>query len=650
MFHPLLARQLKKVGVAETQLPTTESWENLLERISRAYTDADQERYLLERSLTISSQEMQEVYERLRQSETRYALAAQGANDGLWDWNLITNEIYFSPRWKEILGYEKQMESDAPLFWLDRIHADDRLKVEAALAAHIEGNTRHFSNEHRVMHSDGHYRWVLSRGLAVRDEQNVAIRLAGSLTDITEHKAAENKLQHDAHHDALTGLPNRAKLMDRLARSLERNKHNNNYIFAVLFIDLDRFKIINDSLGHLAGDKLLHCITKRLIDVTRPDDMVARLGGDEFVVLLDNLKEKQQVASIAARVLTHISEPIDLNGEEVYTTASIGVAFASPVYERAETLLRDADIAMYRAKSAGKARFEIFDPEMHTRAVSLLHLENDLRRAIQRNELLLHYQPIVSLENGEMIGFEALARWHHPQRGTIPPNEFIPVAEDTGLIIPIGEWVLREACRQMRAWEAMYETISPLMISVNLSGRQLEQHDLVEMIEAVLAETEMNPNCLRLEITESIIMQNAEKAIEKIARIRALGIRISIDDFGTGYSSLSYLHRFPIDTLKVDRSFINSINDDTENSEIVRSIIMLAHNLGIEVIAEGVETREQLNYLQEIKCGYGQGYYYSRPVNSHRAADLIKKLLKLHSEADEEDQPDNVLFYPSAAA
>lgn len=650
MYHPLLERQLKKAGVAKTQLDSSESWGKLLERISRAYTDADHERYLLERSLTISSQEMQEVYERLRQSETRYALAAQGANDGLWDWNLVTNEVYFSPRWKEILGYEKQMESDTPVFWLDRIHEDDRLKVESALAAHIEGNTRHFSNEHRVLHSDGQYRWVLSRGLAVRNEQNVAIRLAGSLTDITEHKAAENKLQHDAHHDALTGLPNRAMLMERLSRSLERTKHNNNYLFAILFIDLDRFKIINDSLGHLAGDKLLHCITKRLIEVTRPEDMVARLGGDEFVVLLESLKEKNQVASIAARVLKHISAPIDLGGDEVYTTASIGVAFASPVYERAETLLRDADIAMYRAKTAGKARFEIFDPEMHTRAVSLLHLENDLRRAIQRNELLLHYQPIVSLENGEMIGFEALARWHHPQRGTIPPNEFIPVAEDTGLIIPIGEWVLREACRQMRAWEMMYEAMPPLMISVNLSGRQLEQPDLVEMIEAVLAETEMNPNYLRLEITESIIMQNAEKTIEKIERIRALGIRISIDDFGTGYSSLSYLHRFPIDTLKVDRSFINSINDDTENSEIVRSIIMLAHNLGIEVIAEGVETREQLNYLQEMKCGYGQGYYYSRPVNSHRAADLIKKLLKLQGDADEEDQPDNVLFYPSAAA
>lgn len=648
MLHSLLKRQLKKGGLSEETTPTLEQWSEFLERVNRTYTESDQERYLLERSLTISSQEMQGVYEQLRQSETRYALAAKGANDGLWDWDLVTNQIYYSPRWKEIVGCEMADDKPCPKIWLDRIHPEDRGTVEAEMAAHLEGNTQHFQNEHRVLHSNGTYRWVLSRGLAVRDTEGNAYRVAGSLSDITERKQAEYKLQHDAMHDTLTGLPNRAKLMDRMARSLERSKIRQDYEFAILFLDLDRFKVINDSLGHLAGDQLLTFVAQKLSYLVRPEDMVARLGGDEFVILLDHIKNKKQVTPIANRIINSLAQPFRLGSQEVYTSTSIGIAFSTPDYDRAENILRDADIAMYRAKAKGKARFEIFDHEMHNRAMSLLHLENDLRRAVQKNELTLHYQPIVSLNTGQMIGFEALARWFHPQRGFIPPAEFIPIAEDTELIYQIGEWVLREACRQMCQWDQEYPQSTPLIVSVNLSAKQLEQKGIVELIQAILLETGLETYRLKLEITESVLMSNAEQSIVLIQRLRDSGIRISIDDFGTGYSSLSYLHRFPIDTLKVDRSFVNGLGGHGENSEIVQTIIMLAHNLGIEVVAEGVETNEQLEHLQQMKCGYGQGYFYSKPVDPKKAEELIRE--RSSSEQSEETNPENDLMVASTVA
>ena len=637
MFHSILKRQLKKVGVTPESCPSLEEWQEFLARVNRAYTEADQERYLLERSLTISSEEMQNVYEQLRQSETRYALAAQGANDGLWDWDLTKNEVYYSPRWREILGCDSTEADSAPRFWLDRIHPDDRGIVEAELAAHLEGNTQHFQNEHRVLHKNDAYRWVLSRGLAVRDENGKAYRLAGSLSDITERKQAEYKLQHDAMHDTLTGLPNRAKLMDRLSRSLIRNRHGSEYSFAILFLDLDRFKIINDSLGHLAGDQLLIAVANKLTALVRPDDMVARLGGDEFVILLDHIRDKKQVSPVANRIIKALSHPFRVAQQEVYTSTSIGIAFSASNYEKAENLLRDADIAMYRAKAKGKARFEIFDHEMHDRAVTLLQLENDLRHALQHDELSVHYQPIVSLQSGQMIGFEALARWIHPTRGFVPPSEFIPVAEDTDLIYPIGEWVLRESCRQLKEWDEQFPSSQPLIVSVNLSAKQLEKRGLVEQIQGILQETGLAAERLKLEITESVLMSNAEQSIVLIQRLRDLGICISIDDFGTGYSSLSYLHRFPIDTLKVDRSFVNGLGSNSENSEIVQTIILLAHNLGIDVVAEGVETDEQLGHLQQMKCGYGQGYLYSKPVAPAQAAELIQELNTSNS-APEDDQ------------
>ena len=627
MLHSLLKRQLKKIELSETEFPTLENWQNFLERISRTYTDSDQERYLVERSLIISSQEMQEVYEQLQASETRYALAAQGANDGLWDWNLTKDSVYYSLRWCEIMGITPDPgKIPCKNCWLERIHVEDYDTVVSELDVHLEGKTKHFQNEHRVLHSNGEYRWVLIRGSAVRDENGKAYRIAGSLTDITERKRAEEKLEYDALHDALTGLPNRKKLVERLESSLQKVQRVKGYNFAVLFVDLDRFKVINDSLGHRAGDDILLKIAGRLKELIRPNDMVARLGGDEFVVLIEDVKDKELAHRIADRILNELQKPSQVEGKELYVSASIGIAFSSDEYNSPDDLVRDADLAMYRAKVKGKGRYELFDAKLHSGAVSMLQLEIDLRRAIEQKEFVLHYQPIYSLNSEKIVGFESLIRWNHSERGMIPPNEFIPVAEETGLILPIGQWVLRESCRQMWEWQEKYPSAKSLVINVNLSARQLEKKDLVEEIAEILDETGLSPHCLKLEITESVIMSNAEQAIETVRQLRRMGVRVSIDDFGTGYSSLSYLHRFPIDTLKVDRSFVSRIGNEDEHSEIIKSIIALAFNLGMDVVAEGVENAEQLNFLRDINCSYGQGYHYSRPVNSSSATEMIKEM------------------------
>lgn len=626
MLHSLLQRQLKKCKLDEENSPSGEKWKAFLERISRSYTDSDHERYLLERSLTISSQEMQEVYEQLRKSETRYVLAAQGANDGLWDWDLVNGDIYYSPRWMEILGISAE-DSITPSkeFWLDSIHPNDYAEVIRDFSSHLQGESEHFENEHRILHLSGEYRWVLIRGLATRDENGNALRIAGSMTDITERKVFEEKLAHDALHDSLTGLPNRKRLMSRLNRSLERLRKSPDHSFAVYFIDLDRFKIINDTLGHQAGDELLLKITEKLELVVRPSDMVARLGGDEFVIVIEDVNKEDQIVSVAERILKGLREPMMIAGQKVYTGASIGIVLSSCDYERADDLLRDADLAMYRAKSKGKGRFEIFDTKIHSGALTLLQLEIDLRRAIENREFVLNYQPVFALNSEEIVGFEALVRWHHPIRGVVPPNDFIPIAEETGLILPIGRWVLREACQQMKKWQQQFPEAKSLIMNVNLSARELEQKDLISQIKKALKESEINPSCLKLEITESVIMNNAEQAIKTVKELREMGIRVSIDDFGTGYSSLSYLHRFPIDTLKVDRSFINRIGTEGEHSEIIQTIIKLASNLGMDVIAEGVESEEQLDFLKSMNCEFAQGYYYSKPVDSLAAFEMVEK-------------------------
>ena len=443
--------------------------------------------------------------------------------------------------------------------------------------------------------------------------------------NITALKQAEEKLIHDAFHDALTGLPNRILFMERLERALKHTKRRADYSFAVLFLDLDRFKLVNDSLGHTIGDQLLVALADRLKKCLRSGDTVARLGGDEFTILLDDIEGMDDVTYIVDRIHKEMTLPFNLSGYEVITSASIGIALNANSYELPEEILRDADTAMYRAKALGKARSEVFGKDMHTLAVARLQLEMDLRRAIERQEFRLHYQPIIFLETGKIHGFEALVRWQHPDRGLIHPAEFIPVAEETGLIVPIGQWVLREACHQMHIWQEQSSNNFSLTISVNLSRKQFAQPNLVEQIEQILQETKLDPRNLSLEITESIVMENAEAAISMLLHLGALGMQLHMDDFGTGYSSLSYLHRFPINTLKIDRSFISRIGNDAENLEIVQAIMTLAHSLGMKVTAEGVETAEQLAQLRVLKCEYVQGYFFSKPVNSEMAKALIAK-------------------------
>jgi diguanylate cyclase len=462
----------------------------------------------------------------------------------------------------------------------------------------------------------------------------------------TEELVEANKsLAHNAFHDSLTNLPNRALFLDRLERTVARAKRHKDYKFAVLFIDIDRFKIVNDSLGHHAGDELLIQLSKRILHslrledvISRPanpyslvsewttkDDTLARLGGDEFTVLLDDLRSPTDSIRVASRIQQSFAEPFVIAGQEVFTTASIGIAGSSQSYACAADVLRDADIAMYRAKALGKARCEVFDQATHDQAVGRLKLETDLWRALEREEFRVYYQPIVSLASGNIAGFEALVRWDRPGAGIVAPAEFIGVAEEMGLIVGIGNWVMKKACEQARRWHLANPGERILTMSVNVSGRQFKQRDIVEQVEKILRETQVDPTAIKLEITESVAMDDAERTIRVINGLKNLGVGLGIDDFGTGYSSLSYLRRFPMDTLKIDRSFVQNLASNQENLEIVRTIISLALNLGMEVVAEGVETSDEIGQLRALGCDFGQGFFFSKPVDGEQADDLLQK-------------------------
>ena len=520
-----------------------------------------------------------------------------------------------------ILGYsERELVGQS---FQSLVHPNDLGAALVQVHQLLEGIIPTFQMEQQYLHQNGNTIWVIWSVSLVRDLATKEMRLVFQLQDISERKRAEAQLLHDAFHDGLTGLPNRALFLDHVKLAMERGKRYPNRLFAVLFLDFDRFKIVNDSLGHAAGDQLLMAIARRLEVCLRPGDTIARLGGDEFTVLLEEMKHYSESVEVATRIQQSLEEPFIVNDNELFISVSIGIADNSMGCEQPEDLVRDADTAMYRAKARGAKCHEVFDKTMHLQVASRLQMENDLRRAIERQEFFLCYQPIVLLETGRLAGFEALVRWKHPERGLVSPAQFIPLAEETGLILQIGHWVLQEACRQMRAWQEIYPATFPLQMSVNLSTKQFTQPNLIEQIRAILNDTKLDSQYLKLELTESAVMDNVEAAIKQLAEIRALGIELSIDDFGTGYSSLSYLHRFPLNTLKIDRSFVMSMNEK-ENIEIVRTIIALAGSLGMVVIAEGVETFDQLTQLRILNCDYGQGYYFSKPVEKDAAELFIK--------------------------
>lgn len=562
----------------------------------------------------------EQVERALRESEERYALAARAANDGLWDWNLITNEIYFSARWKATLGYEEADIGRDPEEWFSRIHPEDIDRLRSDMAAHRAGQSPHLHNEHRLLHRDGTYRWVLCQGLVVRDGQGQAQRLVGSQIDVTHRKLLEEQLQYEARHDALTGLPNRLLFMERLDHELEQARASLDDGLAVLFIDLDRFKVINDSLGHLAGDRLLMTIANRLQACIGPRDLVARFGGDEFVILLAHIRAEAEAMQLAGRLHQAVRQQVDLGEQKIYPTVSIGIIYEKGHYERSENLLRDADIALYEAKAGGRAQYRMFDAAQRSRTMTRLRLEADLWEAIDRHEFQIYYQSIVSVIRSELVGVAAVLRWQHPDRGLLKPGEFIDVAEETGLISPLSDWLLRSACLQVKRWQAA--GLGLLRLAVKVSAHQFEQGLLLSRVEAVLEETGLAPPMLELELNERITPPQFMTCLPTLQALKAMGVKMSIAHFGAG-TSLSLLRQFEFDTLKIDRSFIETMRSD--DAAIVSAIITMAHRLGLNVAADGVETEAQRATLRAHRCDEIQGSLISSPLPAAEFIQLFER-------------------------
>lgn len=577
---------------------------------------------VLERAIRYSLKHARSLVE-IQNSKTRFHSVIQSASDAILLvneegkitlWNKAA-ELTFGYTEDEILGfpiaslmgarYAQKTLAAGLQFTLENILAPFAGKIIEAAGRHKDGSEFPLELSGSV--------WKTSEG----------VYYTAIIRDITKRRAFESRLLHEATHDSLTGLPNRAHFTTILQSAIANVKANKYQQFAVLFLDLDRFKVINDGLGHVVGDKLLVSIAERLQSCVRPGDIVSRFGGDEFTILLNNIRDYEMVTEIAERLQTKLSAPFKVDNHEVFTSASIGIILSDTAHEHPESFLRDADTAMYRAKESGKARYEIFNNSMHVRNMNLLQTENDLRRAIERQEFRVFYQPIVMLETGETNEFEALIRWEHPEHGFISPNDFIPIAEETGLIIPIGEWVLEESCRQISDWRKRFHN-KQIAVSVNLSAKQLMHPTLIKKVKDIMQNSNLPPEFLKLEVTESMVMDNADIALEVLSELCALGVRLSTDDFGTGYSSLSYLHKFPFERLKIDRSFIGKMDSDPKSEEIVRTILTLAENLHLEVVAEGIETEAQFLRLRELGCRLGQGFLFSKPVSGANAEKLVQ--------------------------
>ena len=579
----------------------------------------------LERSIRYAISHQRAVRD-LSLSEERYALAVRGANDGIWDWDLGSGRIYLSPRWHAILGRAGAIGSavtDDPAAWFALVHPDDISRLRDAIDAHLEGRTPHLESEHRMRHADGTWRWVMTRGLAIHDVDGRPTRMAGSLSDVTDRRIAQLRLQHDALHDTLTGLPNRTLFIDRVNQILARSQRDPGGGCAVLFIDLDRFKLVNDSLSHAVGDGLLIALAGRLATALRPGDTVARLAGDEFTVLLEDIAQAADAAVVAQRILRALRDAFAIDGNELFVSASLGIAVSAPGLGAAD-LMRNADIAMYDAKRRGGGRSAVFDDSMRRRVTDRLTRETELRQVVEGCLLGIHYQPIIDLSTGAISGLEALARWP-ADRPQVAPSEFITIAEETGVIGALGRQVMSRALETLAGWRQDGLVADDVCMSVNLSGRQLEDPAWAEQVRAAIDSAALPPGALRLEITESTLMGEVQRAQHVFSQVTDAGVGLHLDDFGTGYSSLAALHRYPVDALKIDRSFVATISEPQDGSDvIVRSTVALAHGLGLPVIAEGIESPEQLRRLRSLGCELGQGYLFSPALDAPAARALLE--------------------------
>jgi len=552
-------------------------------------------------------------------SPDRYAAAWQGTGDGLFDWDLKADKIWLSDSFLGLVG--DPPASGTPADWLDRIHTQDREAFQLALRAHLDGQSPAFEAEHRLRHQDGEFRWVLARGRVSRDASGQAVRFSGAAMDVTARRTMADRALHDALHDPLTRLPNRALFLDLVKRSFARTRRRESYGFGVVFLDLDHFKAVNDGLGHAAGDELLVQMSKRLQTCLREGDTLARHGGDEFTILLDDVRGPLDAQIVADRIHQVTALPFEIGGQELFVTASIGIALSAPSYGRPEDLLLDADTAMYRSKALGRARTVVFDATTRERSPQLLDLEADLRRALLKEEFRVHYMPLVDMASGRIQGLEALLRWAHPKRGLVPPEQFVPFAEETGLIVPIGRWMLHQAGRDFQAVRRTAPA-RPLALHVNLSSKQLLNADLLEQIDGVVRESALDLKDLAVELTEHTFQQG-EQATHRIAELRSRGVRLCMDDFGTGYSSIASLHRFQLDALKIDRSLFVGGGPRGKAPDLVRSIVSMAREMGKPVVAEGIETAEQLKFLREVGCTSAQGFFFSPAVEGEAARALV---------------------------
>lgn len=622
--HKILEDQLFRSKNAEGEIDL----DKLCRLVSQSYRD-------FENSISISNQtyarvnkELIEANSTIREQFSQYELVLSGSNDGIWDWDYQTQTVVFSSRWKEMLGYTDEYAFNNIDDWLDRIHPDYKEQVQLELNLHILKQTDRFECEYKIQHKNGHYVWMLARGKATYDHKGVILRVTGSQTDIGSQKEYQSQLAHAVLHDPLTGLPNRALLTTRLEHFLTKiARYKKSEIQgAILYINLDRFKLINDQLGHNSGDLVLKEFTGRLEKFLRTEDTLARFGGDEFIILLENICHIDIAEDIANRIVQKLNLPFIIDNEEIHLSASIGVCGIHNNKITADVILRNANMAMIQAKAMGRRRYFIFNDAVSVGNLNQFRMEKDLKFALEKNELYLLYQPIVDLQNDTLVGFEALIRWHHPLLGTISPNQFIPIAEEFGMIRPIGEYVLMTACKQLESWKDHRNSNGDVIsLSINLSINQLSDPETVTRLLGVIEEYDFDRRKLKFELTESVLAQNIQLCTDQLKKFQELGIQLCIDDFGTGFSSFSYLDSFPFDILKIDRNFIIRMENDKKTKSMVSGLIGLSHNLQYQIIAEGVETIEQVDILKKMDCEYGQGYYFGAPMTSGEAESMLLK-------------------------